>query len=105
MGRYVTQPLSVTCRDLEDIRRFLMSCRYVPDKAQFGREDFWMLPEDFERRRQGDCEDFALWTWRQLLNLGFAARFVGGSAGAYGRGHGWVTFERDGRTFIVESLD
>jgi predicted transglutaminase-like cysteine proteinase len=62
MGRYVTQPLSVNCRDLEDVRRFLSSCRYVSDRAQFGRDDFWMPPEEFERRRQGDCDDFALWT-------------------------------------------
>jgi hypothetical protein len=27
MGRYITQPLTVTCRDLEDVRRFLMSCQ------------------------------------------------------------------------------
>jgi hypothetical protein len=104
MGRYVTQPLTVNCRDVEDIRRFLSSCRYVSDRAQFGRDDFWMPPEEFERRRQGDCEDFALWTWRQMLQLGYEARFVGGHAGAYGSGHAWVTFEQNGRTFILESL-
>jgi hypothetical protein len=104
MGRYVTQPLTVNCRDLEDVRRFLSSCRYVSDRAQFRRNDVWMLPEEFEHRRQGDCEDFALWTWRQMLQLGYAARFVGGHAGAYGSGHAWVTFEQNGRTFILESL-
>lgn len=104
MGRHVTQPLSVRCRDLDEVRQFLMSCRYITDLRQFGRQDYWMPPEEFERRRQGDCDDFALWTWRELMLLGYPARFVCGSAGRYGAGHAWVTFERDGRTFIVESL-
>ena len=63
-----------------------------------------MPPEEFEQRRQGDCDDFALWTWRQLLALGHQARFVCGQSGRYGVGHAWVTFERDGRTYIVEAL-
>jgi hypothetical protein len=104
MGRHVTQPLSVICQDIDDVRRFLQTCRYVSDQVQFGRRDYWRPPEQFEQRRQGDCEDFALWTWRQLLRLGYPARFVCGHGGRYGDGHAWVTFERDGRTFIVEAL-
>lgn len=104
MGRHVTQPLNVVCDTLEDVRRFLQTCRYVSDEAQFGRRDYWIPPEEFERRRCGDCEDFALWTWRQLMRLGYSARFVCGHGGRYGTGHAWVSFERDGRTFIVESL-
>jgi len=104
MGRHVSQPLNVLCRDLSEVRQFLMTCRYITDLKQFGRRDYWMPPEEFERRRQGDCDDFALWTWRQLMHLGYPARFVYGRAGRYGAGHAWVTFEQDGRTFIVESL-
>jgi hypothetical protein len=51
-----------------------------------------------------DCEDFALWTWRQLMQLGYSSRFVCGYGGRYGAGHAWVTCERDGRTFIIEAL-
>jgi hypothetical protein len=104
MGRYVSQPLTVACRDLDEIREFLRRCRYVSDRAQFGRPDYWMPPEEFESRRQGDCEDFALWTWRQLMRLGYLSRFVCGYSGRYGAGHAWVTFEEAGRAFIVESL-
>lgn len=104
LGRHVTQPLSVRCTDLDDVRRFLQSCRYLSDEVQFGRRDYWMPPEEFERRRQGDCEDFALWTWRQLMHLGYSARFVCGHGGRYGAGHAWVTFELEGRTFIAEAL-
>jgi transglutaminase superfamily protein len=104
MGRHVTQPLTVLCGDLREVRQFLLTCRYISDAKQFGRPDYWMPPEEFERRRQGDCDDWALWTWRQLMRLGYPARFVYGRAGRYGAGHAWVTIERDGRTFIVESL-
>jgi hypothetical protein len=102
IGRFVSQPLTVECKNLEDLRNFLRKCRYVSDQEQFGCRDFWMPPEEFERSRKGDCEDFALYAWRQLSSLGYAARFVGGRHGRYGTGHAWVTFEKDGKTFLME---
>lgn len=104
MGCYLSQPLSVKCSSLEEIRQFLVQCRYVSDQKQFHKEDYWMPPEDFEKRKQGDCDDFALWTWRQLLDLGYDARFVVGRSGQYGRGHAWVTMVNNGKTFLVEPL-
>jgi transglutaminase superfamily protein len=102
MGRYLSQPLTVKCESIQDIRRFLTSWRAVPDEEQFGKLDYWQPPEHFEQTRKGDCEDFALWTWRQFLALGYDARFVGGPPGRYGIGHAWVTFESDGKHFLVE---
>jgi hypothetical protein len=104
MGSFVSQPLNVVCRDMEEIRAFLSTCRYVSDQEQFGVRDHWMPPEEFEKTRRGDCDDFALWTWRQLLGLGYSARFVTGSAGRYGEGHAWVSFRIQDKVFIVESL-
>ena len=104
MGRYVSQPLGVQCKTIEDIRGFLSSCGYVSDEELFGKRDYWQPPEDFEKRRKGDCEDFALWTWRQLLELGYDARFIGGSAGRYGNGHAWVEYFQDGKCFLLEPL-
>src|SRR5206468_9236743 len=78
MAAYLTQPLSVACKDLGEIRRFLAGCRYVSDNEQFGVRDYWMPPEEFERRKRGDCECAALWAWRQLLQLRYDARFVVG---------------------------
>jgi hypothetical protein len=86
------------------VRRFLKDCKYVSDKEQFNREDYWMPPEEFEKTKKGDCDDFALWTWRQFLGMGYKARYVVGRAGRYGDGHAWVTFEKDGKHFIVEPL-
>ena len=104
MGRYVSRPVSHPCEDLEDVRRFLVSCRYVSDPEQFGKEEHWMPPEEFEQKRTGDCEDFALWTWRQLLLMGYEARFAGGRAGFYGEGHAWVTFSDGERHYLLEPL-
>ena len=104
MGRYVSQPVAVVCKNLREIRDFLMTCRYVSDKELFGKEDYWQPPEDFERLRKGDCDDFALWTWRQLMELVYDARIVFGRHGRYGIGHAWVSFGQDGKHFLVEPL-
>jgi len=104
MSRYVIQPLTVRCRSFKELREFLRTCRYVSDDKQFGMKDYWMPPEEFETCKQGDCEDFALWTWRQVLAMGYKARFVGGSAGRYGASHAWVTFQDGERTFLLEPL-
>jgi hypothetical protein len=49
MGRYVSQPLTVKCSSMEDVRRFLNGCKRVSDKEQFGKDDYWQPPEDFEK--------------------------------------------------------
>lgn len=104
MGRYISHPLGVRCKTMGDVRNFLIGCQYVSDQELFDKRDYWQPPEDFEKRRKGDCEDFALWTWRQLLNMGYDARFIGGSAGRYGSGHAWVEYFQDGRCFLLEPL-
>jgi hypothetical protein len=103
MHRYVSQPISVKCNSTAEVREFLATCKYVSDEAQFGRKDYWQPPEEFERTKKGDCDCFALWTWREFLDLGYDARFVIGRAGRYGEGHAWVQFSENGRTFLVES--
>jgi predicted transglutaminase-like cysteine proteinase len=105
MGRHVTQPLTIQCKNLEEVQRFLNGCRYVADQQQFGVRDFWMPPEEFEVKRRGDCDDFALWVWRQLISMGKSdARFVVGLSGRYGGGHAWVTFVEGNRAFLVEPM-
>ena len=103
-GRFISQPLKHWCSDFPDLRRFLVGCKYVSDQEQFGERDYWQPPEQFEENKKGDCEDFALWAWRQLLHLNYPARFALGSAGRYGEGHAWVTFQRDGKAYLLEPL-
>lgn len=102
MGRYVSQPLTVKCTTMQEVREFLASCKYVSDEELFGKRDYWQPPEEFEERKKGDCEDFALWTWRQLLAMGYDARFIGGAAGRYGTGHAWVEYFRDDKWYLLE---
>jgi hypothetical protein len=103
-GRFISQPLKHWCSDLPDLRRFLAQCKYVSDEEQFGKRDHWQPPDQFEETKKGDCEDFALWAWRQLLHMGYSARFVIGRSGHYREGHAWVTFEKDGRAYLLEPL-
>jgi hypothetical protein len=104
-GAYVSQPLAVKCNSLEDLRVFLRKCRYVTDEKQFGKKDYWMPPQDFERSRKGDCEDFSLYAWRQLLEMGYKTRFVDGRVADSPVGHAWVTFQKGGKHFLLEPQD
>ena len=104
MGTYLSQPLSVSCSSICEVRAFLMQCRYVSDQEQFNKPDYWMPPEEFEQRKRGDCDDFALWTWRQLMAMGSRCRFVVGRAGRYADGHAWVTLDEHESNFIIEPL-
>lgn len=36
--------------------------------------------------------------------MNYPARFVTGTSGRYGQGHAWVTFEKDGKWFLLEPL-
>jgi hypothetical protein len=84
--------------------RFLRTCRYVSDEEQFGEEDYWLPPEEFEQTLKGDCEDFSLWAWRQLINMGYDCRFVVGMSGRYGDGHAWIQLDYQGHPCILEPL-
>lgn len=103
MGTYMSGDLMTRCKSIAEIREFLRRCRYVSDPEQFGVRDSWTHPCDFEVTRQGDCDCFALWAWRQLVEMGYEARFVIGNVG-YGRWfHAWVTFRENGDDYLLEA--
>jgi hypothetical protein len=104
IGRYFSHPISIECTSIEEVREFLCGCEYVSDEELFGKKEHWQPPEEFEQRRKGDCDDFALWTWRQLLNLGYDARLAVGVHGRYLTGHAWVLLYGTGRTMLLEPL-
>jgi len=99
---YLTQPLEKRCSNLDQMRAFLKTCRYVHDKKQFDVEDYWMPPEEFEKRRQGDCDCAAIWAWRQLEDLNYEARYVLGYVGSRESGHAWVFFKEGADWFALE---
>jgi predicted transglutaminase-like cysteine proteinase len=96
----------VRVSSIDEIVEWLRTCEYVSDAEQFHQPDVWQDPCAFERRQRGDCEDFALWTWRKLAEINvdaefFVGRVACGSNPANGRQHAWVVYrdERDEMLF------
>src|SRR5215470_9145279 len=58
-GRYVSAPLTIHCKDFQDLRSFLNKCRRMEDIDAFGKKDYWSPPDEFEKNMRGDCDDFA----------------------------------------------
>jgi nitrite reductase/ring-hydroxylating ferredoxin subunit len=98
---------AVAVSSLDEIHAWLASCSYAHDMALFRERDFWQHPVTFERLRTGDCEDFALWAWRKLVELGYDADFVIGYTGdetASAARHAWIVFRRDGAEYVYEPV-
>ena len=88
----------VTC--IDDIVAWLKTCEYVSDLELFHERDVWQHPTSFERRKRGDCEDFALWAWRKLAELGIDAEFFVGRVADHQ--HAWVVYRIDETEFLFE---
>ena len=100
-------PTEVHITSIDDVLDWLQGCRYESDTSLFQESDFWQHPRTFEQLRRGDCEDFALWAWRKLVELGFDANLVIGRCvpprTANSR-HAWIQFN-DGETeFLFEPV-
>jgi hypothetical protein len=99
---------AVPIGSLHDLRSWLRGCRYVSDPQLFHERDYWQHPRTFEQLKRGDCEDFALWAWRKLVELGYDADLVFGRCAPLdpsGSGHAWVIFRREGVTHVMEPAD
>jgi hypothetical protein len=97
----------VRVESIDDIVAWLQTCEYVTDTELFHEPDFWQHPGAFERLRRGDCEDFALWAWRKLAEVGIDAEFCVGRVICNGRPesarqHAWVIYRVDGAAFLFE---
>jgi hypothetical protein len=98
---------SVHVRSIDDIVAWLQTCEYVTDLELFQQRDVWQHPAAFERRRRGDCEDFALWAWRKLAEVGIDAEFcvgrvICGDRPEIDRQHAWVVYRVAGTAFLFE---
>ena len=101
---YLEGESSVPVSSLSEITLWLSGCDYVTDPELFHEADFWQHPKTFEALRKGDCEDFALWAWRKLLELGLDAHFFVGHRHASGPDswHAWVVFGSVEGEFLME---
>jgi predicted transglutaminase-like cysteine proteinase len=95
-------PMKVSTRNWNEIDAFINSCRYESDERLYGEADTWIPPAQFEEVQQGDCEDFALWTWVQLLRQGVNARFVTGAYADWKLNHAWVQIYQSSHVSVVE---
>lgn len=87
---------------------WLLGCRYAEDVHLLDAHDQWLHPATFELVRSGDCEDFALWAWRKLVDAGHDAAFVVGVRAIPGtpRGrHAWVTYVDHGEPFLLDAVE
>lgn len=106
-SHYLHGESGVRVRSIDDMVEWLLNCQYVTDDDLFKERDLWQHPSAFEALRRGDCEDFALWTWRKLAEAGMDVEFVVGrvrcTAEPYaGRQHAWVVYRADGSDFLFE---
>jgi hypothetical protein len=99
---------TIAVSSLDDILDWLGACQYETDANLFREADYWQHPHTFEQLRRGDCEDFALWAWRKLAEIGVEAEFcVGRVIGAddrpgMDRQHAWVLYRLDDSEFLFE---
>ncbi|HEX8718203.1 MAG TPA: transglutaminase domain-containing protein [Gemmatimonadaceae bacterium] len=96
---------TVEARSIAEIRAWLAGCEYESDANLFQEPDFWQHPRTFEQLRKGDCEDFALWAWRKLVEMGIDADLVVGRTMPLLEGdsrHAWIVFRKDGKEYLFE---
>ena len=97
----------VRVASISDIVAWLGTCEYVSDEDQFHEPDVWQQPCAFERVRRGDCEDFALWAWRKLAEIGVEAEFYVGRVVCGGeppvvRQHAWIVYRVNREEVLFE---
>ncbi len=106
-SRYFEGVSCVPARSIDDIVGWLTTCEYVSDVEQFHEPDLWQDPCAFEGRQRGDCEDFALWAWRKLTEIGleaefFVGRVLGGGQAPIDRQHAWVVYRAGDDAYLFE---
>jgi len=96
---------AIAVATFDDVIEWLAGCTYASDPHLFQEADFWQHPRTFEQLRRGDCEDFALWAWRKMVELRMDADLVIGRRvppGAANSRHAWILFRHDGGEFLFE---
>ncbi|MGQ0650493.1 MAG: hypothetical protein ACT4P7_23385 [Gemmatimonadaceae bacterium] len=90
-----------------EIAEWLLQCRYADDPQLLDEPDHWQHPCTFELVRSGDCEDYALWAWRKLVDASYDAEFVVGTHerpdGISGR-HAWVIFREGSQEYVLDGV-
>jgi hypothetical protein len=104
---YFEGPSEVRVESIDEIVAWLQTCEYVTDLELFHKPDVWLHPGAFETLRRGDCEDFALWAWRKLAEIGIDAEFcvgrvIGDDRANSDRQHAWVVYRDSESEYLFE---
>lgn len=92
-----------TLSDVVALQRFYQTCDYADDLEVYGQPEYWAAPDEFEHHQRGDCEDFAIYGWRQLHDMAHSVRIVCGLLdGEAPGGHMWLHAHLDGQNYIIE---
>ena len=97
----------VSVASFDDVVAWLAECRYETDTNLFHESDYWQHPKTFEQLRRGDCEDFALWAWRKMVELRMDAELVIGRRvppGSENSRHAWIIFRDGGDEYVFEPV-
>lgn len=107
-AQYLNGHSLVSVHSPAEAAQWLSHCRYASDPELHGEEDAWLHPATLELVRSGDCEDFALWAWRKLVELKLDAHFVIGvrhrQDGSSQR-HAWVLYRTSAGEFLFDGVE
>lgn len=77
---------------LDWVNKEVNAVRYVPDRLNWGRADYWAAPKEF-LERGGDCEDYAILKYYLLSEAGFTPNQM------------QISFSEDHAVLIVSTED
>src|SRR3990167_1950421 len=71
------QDLEKSIRDPEDLWAWMFHhILYIPDIKQWGKIDRWETPEEVMKNRKADCEGFAVFARKILMDMDYDARII-----------------------------
>lgn len=93
--------IALQIRTPEALQKFMSkNFTYVEDRILFHQDEYWQTPEEMLERKEGDCEDYALFVQAILSRNGYRVLIMS----AYGKddAHTVAIFEKDGTLGIFD---
>ena len=90
---------------INEVNRYMNRARYISDKNNWGKKDYWASPGEF-MARFGDCEDYSIAKFMSLRMLGFKSkqlRVVAVKDLNLKVGHAILVVNIDGKTYLLDN--
>lgn len=93
------------------LRYWVNNLYYKPDRDNYGRAEYWAIPEEILENGSGDCEDYMIMIYCTALAAGIpeyrmwcTIGWVSDPSGYQGKtGHAYITYIAD--NFVMYSID